>query len=207
MSLATPSTNHNPPAKVTTADSASTIASNNDDLLGGMILEVSSWADRERTKVGVEIKQHFATHTYSFSFFLLSFSLNQQILHSPEVQGKLAAMMSEEVERKVNERLQQVRDETTNLKDQLTSFMSTFVAGGIQRIEDKIAALKDSITASAAAATGDRQAHEQMEEQKLALVAIMEIASATKRQLQEEVKQRTEAIQQLRIMSEEEGNP
>lgn len=122
----------------------------------------------------------------------------------------MAAMMSEEVERKVNERLQQVRDETTNLKDQLsreTSFMSTFVAGGIQRIEDKIAELKDSITASAAAATGDRQAQEQTEEQKLALVAIMEIASATKRQLQEEVKQRAEAIQQLRIMSEEEGNP
>jgi hypothetical protein len=120
----------------------------------------------------------------------------------------LAAMMSEEVERKVNERLQQVRDVTTSLKDQLsreTSFMSTFVAGGIQRIEDKIAELKDSITARAAA-TGDRQAQEQTEEQKLALVAIMEIASATKRQLQEEVKQRTEAIQQLRIMSEE-GNP
>lgn len=118
-------------------------------------------------------------------------------------------MMSEEVERKVNERLQQVREDTTILKDQLsreTSFMSTFVSGGIQRIEEKIAELKDSITASTAVATGNRQAQDQMEEQKLALAAIMNIASATKRQLQEEMKQRTEDIQQLRI-STEEGNP
>jgi hypothetical protein len=43
-----------------------------------------------------------------------------------------------------------------------------------------------------------------MEGHKLALAAIMEIASATKQQLQEEVKQRAEAIEQLRIMSEEE---
>ena len=43
-----------------------------------------------------------------------------------------------------------------------------------------------------------------MDGQKLALAAIMEIASATKQQLQEEMKQRAEAIQQLRIMSEEE---
>jgi len=48
MSLAMPSTNYNPtpPANFTTAESASTTASNNDDLLGGMILEVSSSADR-----------------------------------------------------------------------------------------------------------------------------------------------------------------
>ena len=71
----------------------------------------------------------------------------------------------------------------------------------------QIAELKDSITASAAAATGSSQAQQEMEEQKLALAAIMEVASATKRQLQEEVKQRTEAISQLRIMAEEEGNP
>lgn len=91
--------------------------------------------------------------------FLSSLYPNQQILHSQEVHQKLAAMMSEEVERQVNERLQQVRDDTTILKDQLsdrlkqvredttilkdrlsreTSFMSTFVSGGIQRIEDRV---------------------------------------------------------------------
>eukprot|EP00624_Nannochloropsis_granulata_P000383 evm.model.NODE_11468_length_18017_cov_22.371428.7 len=113
-------------------------------------------------------------------------------------------MISEEVERKVQERLQQVREDTTAQLTRETSFMSTFVNGAIQRIEDKITELKESIIVNAAAATSNSEAQEQMEGHKLALAAIMEIASATKQQLQEEVKQRAEAIEQLRIMSEEE---
>jgi len=91
--------------------------------------------------VGIKIKVLLETHTDSPPSFLLLLPINQQILHSQEVHDKLAAMMSEEVGRQVNERLKQVRDDTTILKDQVsreTSFMSTFVAGGIQRIEDKV---------------------------------------------------------------------
>ncbi|KAM3577651.1 hypothetical protein VYU27_000526 [Nannochloropsis oceanica] len=135
---------------------------------------------------------------------LLDVTILEQILYSSAVHEKLAGMISEEVEKKVQERLQQVREDTTAQLTRETSFMSTFVNGAIVRIEDKITELKDSIIINAVAATGSREDQEQMERNKQALAAIMEIASATKQQLQEEVKQRAEAIQQLCIMSEEE---
>ena len=55
---------------------------------------------------------------------------------------------------------------------------------------------------TANAATGS-QAQEEMEAQTQALSAIMEMASVAKRQLHEEAAQRVEALEQLRIMSEE----
>lgn len=77
----------------------------------------------------------------SFSFLPLSLGANQALLHSTAVQEKIAATVSEEVERKVQEKLKQVREDTTALRDQLlreTRSMATVVSGGIQGIEDKV---------------------------------------------------------------------
>jgi hypothetical protein len=76
--------------------------------------------------------------THVFLFSPSFFYPTQQILYSSAVHEKLAVMISEEVERKVQERLQQVREDTTAQLTRETSFMSTFVNGAIQRIEDKV---------------------------------------------------------------------
>lgn len=55
---------------------------------------------------------------------------------------------------------------------------------------------------TATAATGS-QAQEEMEAQAQALSAIMEMACAAKRHLHEDAAQRVEALEQLRIISEE----
>lgn len=266
QSITLPDTARKPPA----AETASIIATNRDELLDATILEVGlcaghggtyTWAGRSRGREQRDVidKTHIRTPSLSPLFFYST----QQILYSSAVHEKLAGMISEEVEKKVQERLQQVREDTTAQLTRETSFMSTFVNGAIVRIEDKvrqdyslsssylldglclhsggdrrskgviccdcqpserrhihpqlthrfspskptylqITELKDSIIINAVAATGSREDQEQMERNKQALAAIMEIASATKQQLQEEVKQRAEAIQQLCIMSEEE---